>query len=64
MDNDVATRAETVLNATVAEFDTYHNQKNEDIARIVAEHLEGEIDHHEQVGRLGLFRQLLTELCS
>lgn len=48
-ENDIATRAETVLNATMAEFDVYHTQKNEDFGGLVSDHLDGEINHYEQV---------------
>lgn len=49
-DHDVAGRCETVLNTTMAEFDTYHQQKVEDFKRIATEHLDGEIEFYEQVG--------------
>jgi len=49
VEDDIAGRAETVLNATMAEFDAYHSQKNEDILRIAGDHLDGEIALHEQV---------------
>ncbi|KDQ07407.1 hypothetical protein BOTBODRAFT_180691 [Botryobasidium botryosum FD-172 SS1] len=49
MDSEVAARCETVLNTTMAEFETYHVQKGEDFERIAVEHLDGEIEFHEQV---------------
>jgi hypothetical protein len=48
-DPDIAARCETVLNATMAEFETYHSQKNEDFRRLATEHLDGEIALYEQV---------------
>ena len=48
-DPDIAARCETVLNATMAEFETYHAQKNEDFRRLATEHLDGEIGLYEQV---------------
>ena len=48
-DPGLAARCETVLNATMAEFETYHAQKNEDFRRLATEHLDGEIALHEQV---------------
>ncbi|KAF8524273.1 PX-domain-containing protein [Hysterangium stoloniferum] len=47
--DDVAARCETVLNTTMAEFDTYHSQKVEDFERVVTDYLDGEIDFYEQV---------------
>ncbi|KAF8591301.1 hypothetical protein K439DRAFT_1327615 [Ramaria rubella] len=47
--DDVAARCETVLNTTMAEFETYHSQKVEDFERFATEHLDGEIEFHEQV---------------
>lgn len=44
-----ASRAETVLNTTLSEFENYHTQKNEDILRIMTDHLDGEIDLLEGV---------------
>lgn len=52
VDEDVAARCETVLNTTMAEMETYHSQKIEDFAAITKEHLDGEIDFYEQVGKL------------
>lgn len=48
-DDDVANRCETVLNITMAEMDTYHNQKFEDFKKLVTEHLDGEINCYEQI---------------
>lgn len=48
-ENDIATRAETVINVTMAELDVYHTQKNEDFKGIISDHLDGEINHYEQV---------------
>ncbi|KAJ2927149.1 hypothetical protein H1R20_g9926, partial [Candolleomyces eurysporus] len=48
-DDDVANRCETVLNITMAEMDTYHNQKFEDFQKLVTEHLDGEIQVYEQI---------------
>ena len=46
---DKSARCETVLNTTMAEFDTYHAQKGEDFDRLAKEHLDGEIAFHQQV---------------
>jgi sorting nexin-9/18/33 len=46
---EVASRCETVLNATMAEIETYHTQKVEDFASLAKEHLDGEIEFYEQV---------------
>ncbi|GJJ14963.1 hypothetical protein Clacol_009233 [Clathrus columnatus] len=48
-DHEVAARCETVLNTTMAEFETYHRQKTEDFQRFTVEHLDSEIDFYEQV---------------
>ncbi|KAI0251172.1 hypothetical protein BJV78DRAFT_1282682 [Lactifluus subvellereus] len=48
-DEEVASRCETVLNITMAEMETYHTQKVEDFASLAKEHLDGEIEFHEQV---------------
>jgi sorting nexin-9/18/33 len=45
----VAARCETVLNTTMAEFETYHAQKLEDFERLTVDHLDGEIEFYEQV---------------
>ncbi|KAG8903855.1 hypothetical protein FRC01_008958 [Tulasnella sp. 417] len=50
-DHARAARCETVLNTTMAEFDSYHDQKGEDFDRIAKEHLDGEIAFHEQILR-------------
>jgi WASP-binding domain of Sorting nexin protein len=51
-DDDVSARCETVLNTTMAEFETYHRQKVEDFERFATEHLDGEIEFYEQVGKV------------
>ncbi|KAI5123253.1 hypothetical protein M0805_001342 [Coniferiporia weirii] len=48
-EDDVATRCETVLNTTMAEFEVYHAQKQDDFARITKAHLDAEIAFHEKV---------------
>lgn len=45
-------RCETVLNVTMAEVDTYHSQKVEDLKSITVDHLDGEIAFYEQVLRI------------
>jgi sorting nexin-9/18/33 len=45
----LASRCETVLNATMSEMDVYHTQKVEDFGRMAKEHLDGEIRLYEQV---------------
>ncbi|KAG9313432.1 hypothetical protein JVU11DRAFT_5754 [Chiua virens] len=47
--NDMASRCETVLNATMSELDTYHTQKAEDFTTLTKEHLDGEIALYEQL---------------
>jgi len=47
--DEVANRCETVLNVTMSELDIYHTQKNEDLRKLVSEHLDGEIQLYEQV---------------
>ena len=42
-------RCETVLNATMAEMDTYHDQKLQDFITLVQEHLDDEIALYEQI---------------
>lgn len=49
MDEEVAARCETVLNTTMAEFDTYHTQKKEDFERLMKDHLDGEIELYQKV---------------
>ncbi|THG93241.1 hypothetical protein EW145_g8426 [Phellinidium pouzarii] len=39
-EDDAAARCETVLNTTMAEFEVYHGQKQEDFARITKGHLD------------------------
>ncbi|KAG8689451.1 hypothetical protein FRC08_010942 [Ceratobasidium sp. 394] len=46
---EVAARCETVLNTTMAEFDTYHEQRGEDMTQIAVEYLDCEIAFYEQV---------------
>ncbi|KAF9517696.1 hypothetical protein BS47DRAFT_1314028, partial [Hydnum rufescens UP504] len=61
-DANIAARCETVLNATMAEFETYHTQKNEDFRRLAIEHLDGEIALHEQVlSRLRIARSAFDD---
>ncbi|KAH0826616.1 hypothetical protein J3R83DRAFT_4980 [Lanmaoa asiatica] len=65
---DVASRCETVLNATMSELDTYHTQKVEDFTSLTKDHLDGEIALYEQmltrlkVARRNLDPQHLDEL--
>ncbi|KAG0697584.1 hypothetical protein DFH29DRAFT_142761 [Suillus ampliporus] len=47
--DEMTARCETVLNTTMAEMDTYHDQKVEDFSTITKEHLDGEIGFYEQV---------------
>jgi hypothetical protein len=51
---EVAARCETVLNTTMAEFDTYHEQRGEDMTQIAVEYLDSEIEFFEQVSELAL----------
>ncbi|KAG8711808.1 hypothetical protein FRC09_020397 [Ceratobasidium sp. 395] len=46
---EVAARCETVLNTTMAEFDTYHEQRGEDMTQIAVEYLDSEIAFYAQV---------------
>ncbi|CAE7207935.1 unnamed protein product [Rhizoctonia solani] len=46
---ETSSRCETVLHATLAEFETYHAQRSEDLTRIATEYLDEEIALHEQV---------------
>jgi sorting nexin-9/18/33 len=46
---EVAARCETVLNTTMAEFETYHGQKVDDFHTLTTEYLDGEIALYEQV---------------
>ncbi|KIP04499.1 hypothetical protein PHLGIDRAFT_75831 [Phlebiopsis gigantea 11061_1 CR5-6] len=46
---EVAARCETVLNTTMAEFETYHDQKVEDFTALTTEYLDGEIALYEQI---------------
>lgn len=58
--NDVASRCETVLNATMSELDTYHTQKVEDFTTLTKDHLDGEIALYEQMlTRLKAARRVL-----
>ncbi|KAF8331298.1 uncharacterized protein EI90DRAFT_3057450, partial [Cantharellus anzutake] len=45
----VASRCEAVLNATMAELETYHQHKNEDFRQLSKDYLDGEIEFMEQV---------------
>ena len=45
----MAARCETVLNTTMAEIETYHSQKVEDFQTLTKDHLDSEIEFHEQV---------------
>ncbi|KIJ09769.1 hypothetical protein PAXINDRAFT_172368 [Paxillus involutus ATCC 200175] len=57
---DMVTRCETVLNATMSEIDTYHTQKVEDFTTLAKGHLDGEIALYEQIlTRLNTARQAL-----
>ncbi|KAL1726262.1 hypothetical protein EV714DRAFT_219657 [Schizophyllum commune] len=59
---EVAGRCETVLNVTMAEMDTYHQQKVQDFSTITKDHLDGEIEFYEQVlRRLRNARQAFDE---
>lgn len=48
----MAARCETVLNTTMAEFETYHTQKVEDFHAITTEILDSEIALYEQVSAM------------
>ncbi|KAF9534384.1 hypothetical protein CPB83DRAFT_844159 [Crepidotus variabilis] len=48
-EEDIAARCETVLNTTMAEMDTYHAQKVQDLRSIAVDHLDGEIAFYEQI---------------
>ncbi|KAG2107715.1 uncharacterized protein F5147DRAFT_696794 [Suillus discolor] len=47
--DEMAARCETVLNITMAEIDTYHDQKVENFGTITREYLDGEIHFYKQV---------------
>ncbi|KAG1845057.1 hypothetical protein C8R48DRAFT_780066 [Suillus tomentosus] len=47
--DEMAARCETVLNITMAEMDTYHDQKVENFSTITREYLDGEIHFYKQV---------------
>ncbi|KAG1876978.1 hypothetical protein C8R48DRAFT_768545 [Suillus tomentosus] len=47
--DEMAARCETVLNTTMAEMDTYHDQKVENFSTITREYLDEEIHFYEQV---------------
>lgn len=47
-DEEVATRCETVLNTTMAEFEIYHDQKVEDFHGLTTDFLDSEITLYEQ----------------
>ncbi|KAI0337995.1 hypothetical protein BDW22DRAFT_1338600 [Trametopsis cervina] len=46
---ELIARCETVLNTTMAEFDTYHDQKIEDFQTLTTDFLDSEIALHEQL---------------
>ncbi|KAG2045819.1 hypothetical protein BDR06DRAFT_332975 [Suillus hirtellus] len=45
----MSAHCKTVLNITMAEMDTYHNQKVENFSTIAREYLDGEIHFYKQV---------------
>ncbi|CAE6444702.1 unnamed protein product [Rhizoctonia solani] len=47
--HESSSRCETVLHTTLAEFETYHTQRAEDLTRLATEYLDEEIALHEQV---------------
>ena len=47
-DEELIARCETVLNTTMAEFDTYHDQKVEDFHALTTDFLDSEIALYEQ----------------
>ncbi|CEL60321.1 Sorting nexin-33 OS=Xenopus laevis GN=snx33 PE=2 SV=1 [Rhizoctonia solani AG-1 IB] len=49
INHETSSRCETVLHATLAEFETYHTQRAEDLTRIATEYLDEEIGLYEQV---------------
>ncbi|KAI0701080.1 hypothetical protein BC835DRAFT_1265507 [Cytidiella melzeri] len=50
LENDeISARCETVLNSTMAEFDTYHDHKIEDFQLLTTDFLDSEIALHEQL---------------
>ncbi|KZS87259.1 hypothetical protein SISNIDRAFT_433832 [Sistotremastrum niveocremeum HHB9708] len=60
-DEDIAARCETVLNTTLAEFETYHTQRIEDFRDLTIDHLDNEIEFHTQVlSRLKAARSLFS----
>jgi len=67
--DEVVPRCETVINATMAEFDVYHDQKREDFERITKEHLDDEIAFYEKIltrlrGARGAFDHAEAETAS
>ncbi|CAE6464701.1 unnamed protein product [Rhizoctonia solani] len=60
--HETSSRCETVLHTTLAEFETYHTQRSEDLTRIATEYLDEEIALYEQVlVRLRAARQGFNE---
>ncbi|KAG2050824.1 hypothetical protein BDR06DRAFT_891069, partial [Suillus hirtellus] len=47
--DEMAARCKTVLNITMAEMDTYHDQKVKNFSTITREYLDGEIHFYKQV---------------
>ncbi|CAE6444750.1 unnamed protein product [Rhizoctonia solani] len=47
--HETSSRCETVLHTTLAEFETFHTQRAEDLTRIATEYLDDEIALYEQV---------------
>ncbi|KAJ1311888.1 hypothetical protein OPQ81_010347 [Rhizoctonia solani] len=47
--HETSSRCETVLHTTLAEFETYHTQRSEDLTWIATEYLDEEIALYEQV---------------
>ncbi|KAF8741787.1 WASP-binding domain of Sorting nexin protein, partial [Rhizoctonia solani] len=47
--HDTSSRCETVLHTTLAELETYHTQRAEDLTRVATEYLDEEIALYEQV---------------
>ncbi|KAH7345433.1 hypothetical protein B0J17DRAFT_639871 [Rhizoctonia solani] len=62
---ETSSRCETVLHTTLAEFETYHTQRSEDLTRIATDYLDEEIALYEQVlVRLRAARQGFNERTS
>ncbi|CAE6406025.1 unnamed protein product [Rhizoctonia solani] len=47
--HEASSRCETVLHTTLAEFDTFHTQRSEDLTRIATEYLDDEIALYEHI---------------